>query len=100
LRPIDPQELRRALAQFPTGVTVVSTMSPEGRPVALTVNSFNSVSMQPPLILWSVTRQSYSAGVFERVEHCVVNVLGKQQVELSNRCASSTADRLAGIDYR
>ena len=96
----DVKEFRRALGQFPTGVTVVSTRNSDGSLAGLTASSFNSVSLQPPLILWSVAKGTYCARVFESAEFFVVNVLGKQQVDISNACASPAADRFAGIDYR
>lgn len=97
---LDLAEYRRALAQFPTGVTVVSTTDVDGSRVGLTASSFNSVSMLPPLILWSVARDTYCAGVFERTKCFVVNVLGKHQVEISNAFASPVAERFAGVDRR
>ena len=99
-RGFDAKEYRRALGQFPTGVTVVSTTNSEGKPIGITASSFNSVSMQPPLVLWSVRRSTYCASVFEAAEFFVVNVLGKQQVEISNGCASPVADRFEGINHR
>ena len=97
---LDSADYRRALAQFPTGVTVVSTTHVDGSRVGLTASSFNSVSMQPPLILWSVANNTYCARVFEQSECFVVNVLGKQQVDISNGFASRVAERFEGIDYR
>ena len=97
---LDLAEYRRALAQFPTGVTVVSTTHVDGSRVGLTASSFNTVSMQPPLILWSVARNTYCSEVFERTKCFVVNVLGKHQVDVSNGFASRVAERFAGVDHR
>ncbi len=60
----DPQALRKALGSFATGVTVVTTVAPDGSPVGLTASSFNSVSMDPPLILWSLSNRSPSLAAF------------------------------------
>ena len=97
---LDLAEFRRALAQFPTGVTVVSTTHADGSRVGLTASSFNTVSMQPPLILWSVARNTYCAGVFESAKCFVINVLGKHQVDISNGFASPVAERFSGVDHR
>ena len=96
---MDLSEYRRALAQFPTGVTVVSTTHADGSRIGLTASSFNTVSMQPPLILWSVARSTYCAGVFETAKCFVVNVLGKHQVDISNGFASRVAERFAGVQH-
>ncbi|MEM6483855.1 MAG: flavin reductase [Pseudomonadota bacterium] len=96
---VDPKELRSALGQFPTGVTVMTTLDTEGSPVAMTASSFNSVSMDPPLILWSVARSAFGAPIFENADSFVVNVLGKHQVDTSNLCARAGEDKFANIDY-
>ena len=97
----DGRALRRALGQFATGVTVVTTRAPDGRFVGLTVNSFSALSLQPPLIVWSLRRASASLDAFERTERFVVNVLAEGQVEASRLFASSTAsdDRFAQIAH-
>ena len=68
-------DFRRALAQFATGVTVVTTCDAHGKPIGLTVNSFNSVSLDPPLVLWSLALQSGSLAAFRRCKHYAVNML-------------------------
>ena len=95
---LDVREFRRALAQFPTGVTVVTTVDSDGEPVGVTASSFNSVSIDPPLILWSVAKNAHSAKVFGGAEHFTVNVLGKQQADLSNNFARQGGDKFANID--
>jgi flavin reductase (DIM6/NTAB) family NADH-FMN oxidoreductase RutF len=82
---IDPRDFRRALAQFPTGVTVMTTLDAQGDPVGFTASSFNSVSMDPPLVLWSIDKTSWSAPAFQASGQFVVNVLSDEQMELSNR---------------
>ena len=92
-------ELRKALGQFATGVTVITTRSADGSPVGLTVNSFSSVSLDPPLLLWCLGRSSASFDVFRLAEQHLVNVLAASQVEISNRFASRGADRFAGVRW-
>ncbi|MEO8163993.1 MAG: flavin reductase family protein [Betaproteobacteria bacterium] len=98
--PIDPTQLRRALGAFVTGVTVVTTRSPDGNPVGITVNSFNAVSLSPPLILWSLSLRAASFDTFERSSHFAVNVLGAHQISLSERFATSGGNKFAGVSWR
>jgi 3-hydroxy-9,10-secoandrosta-1,3,5(10)-triene-9,17-dione monooxygenase reductase component len=93
------RSLREALSSFATGVTIVTTTDDDGAPVGMTASSFNSVSMDPPLILWSVTKAALSAPAFKACSHFNVHVLAADQVELSNRFAMSGSDKFAGIDY-
>ena len=92
-----PREFRDALGAFATGVTIVTARDETGEPVGMTASSFNSVSVDPPLILWSVTKAALSASAFHRAENFVVHVLGSAQVELSNRFARSGEDKFGGI---
>lgn len=96
---IDPKVFRRALGQFPTGVTVITTTDGEKQPVGVTASSFNSVSMDPPLILWSVDKGAYSRSIFESAEHFAVHVLHESQVPVSNRFASRGDDKFNGVEY-
>lgn len=95
----DPRTFRSALGQFATGVTVVTTMTPDG-PVGLTVNSFASVSLDPPLVLWSLRTQSYHHAVFAGCEHFGVNVLAEDQEQLSRHFATPLIDKFAGVAWR
>ncbi len=95
---LDADGFRTALGIFPTGVTIVTTRDGNGDAIGLTVSSFNSVSMDPPLILWSIMRASPNLALFEAAEHFAVNVLADDQAEISNRFASPVADRFAGLD--
>jgi len=95
----DPRAFRRALGNFATGVTVVTAADASGRKVGVTANSFNSVSLDPPLVLWSIDKRSSSHGVFEEASHFAVNVLAADQIELSNNFARPNDDRFAGIAY-
>jgi len=96
----DQKDFRKALGQFPTGVTVITTLDENGDPVAITASSFNSVSLDPALILWSVDKKAHSAKIFEKVKHFNVNVLGENQIDISNTCAKSGIDKLANINYK
>lgn len=95
----DTRAFRRALGNFATGVTVVTAATASGRKVGVTANSFNSVSLDPPLILWSIDKRSSSHEVFEEAGHFAVNVLAADQIDLSNNFARPKDDRFAGIEY-
>ncbi|NNU81655.1 flavin reductase family protein [Halovulum dunhuangense] len=96
----DPQEFRRALGCFPTGVAVVTTLDPDGRPVGLTVSSFNSVSLDPPLVLWSIALRASSLPSFQRNPHFAINVLAVGQSDLPGIFSSRVEDRFAGLDWQ
>lgn len=85
---------------FATGVTIVSARAPTGELVGLTANSFNSVSLDPPLVLWSLSQRSLSLDAFRTGSHYAINVLAADQHALALRFASSTGDRWAGVDWR
>ncbi len=95
---IDSAEFRRTLGCFATGVAVVTTLDENGGKVGITVNSFNSVSLQPPLVLWSIAEESMNFNTFVRAEHYVVNVLAIHQRELCERFAARVKDRFEGLD--
>ena len=90
-----PQQLRLALGRFTTGVTIVICRDATGTPVGLTANSFSGVSLDPPLVLWSLRRASPSLLVFHAASHFTVNVLAESQVDLSRRFASARLDKFA-----
>jgi len=125
----DQRQFRDALAQFPTGVTIVcargpherrgadprrellppggsaaanaaSVGGPHPRYVGFTANSFNSVSLDPPLILWTIAARSASLATFEAVERYAVNVLSADQADLARRFSRPHADRFAGVAHR
>lgn len=96
----DTTRFRRALAQFATGVTIVTTRDADGHPVGLTANSFNSVSLDPPLVLWSLARAARSLAAFQAHSHYAVCVLAADQVDVARRFASRQADRFAGLPFR
>lgn len=94
----DARDFRTALGSFATGVTVVTTLDETGRDIGVTASSFNSVSLDPPLILWSLDRNAFCMAAFERASHFIVNVLAADQVGLSNRFARCGADKFRGLD--
>jgi flavin reductase (DIM6/NTAB) family NADH-FMN oxidoreductase RutF len=91
----DPTLLRGALGRFTTGVTIVSCLDAQGVPVGLTANSFNALSLDPPLVLWSLRRASPSLAAFLGARRFAVNVLSEAQVDLSRRFASPVHDKFA-----
>jgi flavin reductase (DIM6/NTAB) family NADH-FMN oxidoreductase RutF len=91
------RHFRTALGRFATGVTVVTAEDADGNPFGLTVSSFNSISLQPPLVVWSLSIASSSRPAFEIAERYVVNVLSAHQMDLAARFATGTAaERFAG----
>jgi flavin reductase (DIM6/NTAB) family NADH-FMN oxidoreductase RutF len=94
------REFRAALGMFATGVTIVTARDPEGRFVGLTANSFASVSLDPPLVLWSLARGAASMPAFARGSHHAINILAADQRALAERFAAKSADRFAGIAWR
>jgi len=94
----DAREFRNALGRFATGVTVVTTRDSEGSPLGLTVSSFNAVSLEPPLVLWSLDRGSSTLPAFEAASHFAVSILGSGQIGLSNRFASRDDDKFGDLE--
>ncbi|HSW19691.1 MAG TPA: flavin reductase family protein [Ramlibacter sp.] len=92
------REFRAALGTFATGVTIVTTLSAEGRPIGLTASSFNSVSLAPPLVLWSLSQAAASLAAFRAGSHYAINVLAADQMLLAERFAAKGADRWSGVD--
>jgi 3-hydroxy-9,10-secoandrosta-1,3,5(10)-triene-9,17-dione monooxygenase reductase component len=93
---IDAKQFRRALSSFTTGVTIVTTQGDDGNDYGLTANSFNSVSMDPPMVLWSLGKKSSNLPVFAATDHFAVHILAADQEHLSNRFAKSGTDKFAG----
>jgi len=94
------QDFRAALGMFATGVTIVTARGADGAPVGLTANSFNSVSLLPPLVLWSLARTAGSMPDFERGSHYAINILAAEQHALAERFASKSVDRFADLTFR
>jgi 3-hydroxy-9,10-secoandrosta-1,3,5(10)-triene-9,17-dione monooxygenase reductase component len=95
---VEPGALRRALGMFGTGVTIVTTREPGGAPVGVTASSFNSVSLDPPLVLWSIARSARSCPAFMEARHWNVHVLSVDQEALSGRFARRGEDKFAGVE--
>ena len=96
--PFDSRHFRHALSQFATGVTIITTRTADGTMLGLTATSFNSVSLEPPLVLWSLGCAASSMVGFNASTHYVINVLAADQSALANRFASRIADRFDGIE--
>lgn len=94
----DLRMFRRCLGQFGTGVAVI-TARMESMNVGVTVNSLASVSLDPPLVLWSISRQSRSFEFFQRASAFVINILRADEIELSRHFSSSVEDKFAGIEH-
>jgi flavin reductase (DIM6/NTAB) family NADH-FMN oxidoreductase RutF len=88
-------DLRRSLAQFATGVTVVTARAADGSPVGMTANSFASVSLEPPLVLWSIARSASSFAAFCASDRYRVHVLRADQLEIAHQFATRGADKFA-----
>lgn len=97
---VDPMQFRRALGNFATGVTIVTAQNEQGEKVGVTANSFNSVSLDPPLILWSIDKKSSSFPVFEQASHFAVNILSGSQIDLSNKFSRRNIDKYEGTSYQ
>jgi len=85
---MDSREFRDALGSFPTGVTVVTVNPKDGDPVGMTMNSFNSVSLDPPLVLFSVANNSEILDAFTNTDSFVINILSEDQEAISGRFAT------------
>jgi flavin reductase (DIM6/NTAB) family NADH-FMN oxidoreductase RutF len=96
---IEPQELRRVMSHFATGVTVITTKDGAGNPTGLTANAFMSLSLDPPLVLISVDKSATCYSCFETNNGFTVNFLGEDQEEISRRFATKGADKFAGLQW-
>lgn len=95
----DPTIFRRALSQFATGIVIVTT-SRAGEPVGITVSSFNSVSLDPPLILFSIDKKAHSLAAFLEAEAFAISVVSVYQEHLASQFARASADKWQGVGYR
>jgi flavin reductase (DIM6/NTAB) family NADH-FMN oxidoreductase RutF len=95
----DTRHFRSALSQFATGVTVITTRLADGTFLGLTASSFNSVSLDPPLVLWSLANGASSLPVFTGNSHYVINVLAADQAALAERFAMRIENRFEGVDF-
>jgi len=105
--PFDTTQFKQALSRFPTGVSVITTQQGgDANPaewghsfVGLTASSFNSVSLTPPLVVWSLGLSSRTVPSFQKASHYVINVLSDQQLAVCQQFAFGQGDRFNGIDY-
>jgi flavin reductase (DIM6/NTAB) family NADH-FMN oxidoreductase RutF len=95
----DGREFRNALGCFATGVTIITTVTSTGQPVGVTANSFNSVSLDPPLVVFSLDRRAYSLSQFQESRVFAINVLREEQKELSSAFARAGAPKWEGVKF-
>ena len=98
LSEFDTLAFRRALGMFATGITVVTALDHEGKPIGLTINSFSSISLTPPIVAWSLARHLPLLPDFERCERYAINVLASHQQPLSKRFASRANDKFDELE--
>jgi flavin reductase (DIM6/NTAB) family NADH-FMN oxidoreductase RutF len=94
---VHPSEFRSVLGRFATGVTVITTVCPRGRRAGVTVSSFNTLSLDPPLVLWSLALKAPSLSVFRDAGRFAVNILADDQAELALQFARGSDDKFRGI---
>src|SRR5512140_2749594 len=97
--PIDPRDFRNALGAYGTGVTIITATAADGTPYGVTCNSFASVSLNPPLVLWSLGMFSQGLQIFQNASHFTVNVLDVSQQELALKFAKSSGEKFAGVEW-
>ena len=95
----DSKTFRQCLGKFATGVTVVTCCDDNGNPYGITANSFSSVSLEPPLVLWNIAKVSNSLQAYLDAEHFVINVLTEDQQQLSSHFARTDHTLFRGIEY-
>jgi flavin reductase (DIM6/NTAB) family NADH-FMN oxidoreductase RutF len=97
--PFTANHFRNVLSQFATGVTVITTRLDNGHFLGITASSFNSVSLNPPLVLWSLSNKATSLPVFSVNSHYVINILAAGQIKLAEQFSKPAKDRFAGVEY-
>ena len=97
---IEEEQFRQTLGQFATGIAVATTLDKAGTPHGLTINSFNSVSLDPPLVLWSLDKGSHQLDAFSNSGFYAVNILAQSQKDISDLFASFVEDRFDGVDWQ
>ncbi len=98
--PVLQSTLRQVLSNYLTGVTIVTVTRPDGTPYGLTVNSFNSVSLAPPLVLWSLDNQNKNLLLFKETDGFAVNVMAADQTQTCRQFAERESNRFEGISWR
>lgn len=96
---VDPRAFRQALGQFATGVAVITAEGVDGSPIGMTMSSFNSVSVDPPLVLFSIDRRAFSLKAMTEARGYAVNILGRDQEHLSNKFARALDDKWAAVEH-
>lgn len=99
-RGVEPAQFRQLLGRFATGVTVLTTRSPDGEPIGMTASSIASVSLDPPLVLVSVEKAHDMHAALEKGSHFVLNILSAEQEALSRRFAGADKNRFRGVSYQ
>jgi len=97
---VDLQEYKRALSCFATGVAIATTLDADGNKVGMTISSFNSVSLDPPLVLWSIANDANSYSAFIDAKYFAVNVLAMHQDHISSQFAQRGEDKFQGLECR
>lgn len=97
---IDQRSFRNAMGCFPTGVTVVTALTPGGAPVGVTVSSFTSLSLDPPLVLFCLDRRTQSLDAFEKGTFFAIHVLAEDQRDVSMRFSSRSPDKWSGVSWK
>jgi len=96
---IDPRELRDVLGNFATGVAVVTSIGDAGKPVGMTINSFSSVSLDPPLVLWSIGLNTPSRGAYATHPSFAINIMCADSKDVSLHFAKPSDDKFEGVDW-
>ena len=96
----NPREFRNALGRFTTGVTVITTVGPGGKPEGMTANSFSGLSLEPPLVQWCIGKSTPTYNIFCDCEYFTINILRAEQRHISNQFATPAADKFIGIDWQ
>jgi flavin reductase (DIM6/NTAB) family NADH-FMN oxidoreductase RutF len=97
---VDPRFFRDVLGSFPTGVIVVTTVDELGKPVGLTASSFNSVSLNPPLILWSLSLKAPSLRAFRASDYFAINILSSEQQPLSKIFSTPAENKFENVNFK
>lgn len=98
--PFSQREFRDALGQFATGVTIITARGPEGQPVGTTISSFNALSLNPSLVLWSLGLAANSLPIFKHCSHYAIHVLAASQKPLAELFSRKGVDRFSQTPYR
>ena len=96
---IDQKDLRNALGCFATGVTIITTSDQDNKPVGLTINSFTSLSLEPPLIIWSISKNAPSYEAFKYKKQFIVNVLSSDQGNLVKIFSTPSNDKFINVNW-